>query len=48
MDIELCGELEASGGLELCGGREQPAFPGDHAVYVASVAPGSVADGKLR
>ncbi|CAF4877933.1 unnamed protein product [Pieris macdunnoughi] len=48
MEIELCGELEAGGGLELCGGREQPAFPGDHALYVASVAPGSVADGKLR
>ncbi|XP_045500224.1 disks large homolog 5 [Colias croceus] len=50
LEVELCGDAGGplGAGVELCGGRDQPCFPGDPAVYVASVAPGSLADGKLR
>lgn len=38
------GEL----GFELVGGRDDPHYPNDSGVYVASVTKGSIADGKLR
>ncbi|XP_050677156.1 disks large homolog 5 [Leptidea sinapis] len=50
MELELVGSSGSGSdcGLELCGGRETPCFPGDTAIYVASITPGSIADGKLR
>lgn len=35
-------------GLMLVGGRDNPYYPDDTGVYVAQVAPGSLADSKLR
>lgn len=35
-------------GFELVGGREDPHYPNDSGIYVASIIKGSVADGKLR
>ncbi|KAF5296629.1 hypothetical protein FQA39_LY12457 [Lamprigera yunnana] len=35
-------------GIELVGGREDPHYPNDSGIYVASIMKGSVADGKLR
>lgn len=35
-------------GFELVGGREDPQYPNDTGIYVASVIKGSIADGKLR
>lgn len=35
-------------GFELVGGRDDPHYPNDSAIYVASVTKGSIADGKLR
>lgn len=47
MDLSgISGENDL--GLELVGGREDPHYPNDHGVYIASITKGSVADGKLR
>lgn len=35
-------------GFELVGGREDPHYPNDYGVYIASIAKGTIADGKLR
>ncbi|XP_044252659.1 disks large homolog 5 [Tribolium madens] len=48
LEVELTCDGTADLGLELAGGRDDPHFPGDGAVYVAAVAEGSIADGKLR
>ncbi|XP_050347705.1 disks large homolog 5 isoform X1 [Nymphalis io] len=47
IDVELSG-LSADLGLELCGGRDEPCYPNDFSVYVASVKKGSIADGKIK
>lgn len=48
LEVELTCDGATELGLELAGGRDDPHFPGDGAVYVAAVAEGSIADGKLR
>lgn len=35
-------------GFELVGGRDNPHYPNDYGVYIASITKGSIADGKLR
>lgn len=49
LEMDLSG-LSSDGdlGFELVGGRDDPHYPNDSAIYVASVTKGSVADGKLR
>lgn len=49
LEMDLSG-LSSDGdlGFELVGGREDPHYPNDNAIYVASVTKGSIADGKLR
>lgn len=49
LEMDLSG-LSSDGdlGFELVGGRDDPHYPNDSAIYVASVTKGSIADGKLR
>lgn len=49
LEMDLSG-LAGDGdlGFELVGGRDDPHYSNDHGIYVASVAKGSIADGKLR
>jgi len=35
-------------GFDLVGGRDDPQYPNDSAIYISSVVKGSVADGKLK
>lgn len=42
--ISIDGDL----GFELVGGRDDPHYPNDNGIYVASITKGSIADGKLR
>lgn len=35
-------------GFELLGGRDNPHYPNDYGIYIASIAKGSIANGKLR
>ncbi|KAJ3662868.1 hypothetical protein Zmor_007188 [Zophobas morio] len=48
LEVELCCDGFEDLGLELSGGIDDPYFPGDGGVYVASVMEGSAADGKLK
>ncbi|XP_059475211.1 disks large homolog 5 [Neocloeon triangulifer] len=48
-DIDLSGlATEDDLGFDLIGGRDDPQYPNDSAVYISSVVKGSVADGKLK
>ncbi|XP_018325504.1 disks large homolog 5 [Agrilus planipennis] len=49
LEMDLSG-LPSDGdlGFELVGGRDDPHYPNDSGIYVASVSKGSMADGKLR
>ncbi|CAH0725461.1 unnamed protein product, partial [Brenthis ino] len=49
ISVELCGAgADGAPGLELRGGRDEPAYPNDCSVYVTAVKRGSVADGKIK
>lgn len=49
LDMDLSGLTSSSDlGFELVGGRDDPHYPNDSSIYVASVTKGSIADGKLR
>ena len=49
LEMDLSG-ISSDGdlGFELVGGRDDPYYPNDSGIYVASVAKGSIVDGKLR
>ncbi|XP_065342347.1 disks large homolog 5 isoform X2 [Cloeon dipterum] len=48
-DIDLSGlATEDDLGFDLTGGRDDPQYPNDSAIYISSVVKGSVADGKLK
>lgn len=49
LEMDLSG-LSSDGdlGFELVGGRDDPHYPNDSGIYVASVTKGSIAEGKLR
>ncbi|XP_022916732.2 disks large homolog 5 isoform X1 [Onthophagus taurus] len=49
LEMDLTGiSMEGDLGFELVSGREDPHYPNDTGIYVASVTKGSIADGKLR
>lgn len=49
MEVDLNG-IPSDGdiGFELVGGRDDPYYPNDYGIYVASIQKGSIADGKLK
>ncbi|PSN54915.1 hypothetical protein C0J52_01656 [Blattella germanica] len=49
LDIDLSGLASDDDlGFDLVGGRDDPHYPNDSGIYVASITKGSVADGKLK
>ncbi|KAJ9592918.1 hypothetical protein L9F63_015423, partial [Diploptera punctata] len=49
LDIDLSGLASDDDlGFDLVGGRDDPHYPNDTGIYVASITKGSIADGKLK